>query len=161
MEVKFVKLSPEARLPKRATEKAAGYDLEIPRDTIIHHGRQVIKLDIAIQMPDDIQGLVDPRSGFSAKGFEGYAISFNGKVSNMPYRFDCDVIHGKIDPDFTDGIGIIVNSQENIDFMVKAGTRIAQLTFVKFEVADWKEVDKLDETERGTGGWGHTGTKPL
>lgn len=161
MKVKFVKLSPEARLPKRATENAAGYDLEIPRDTIIHHGRQVIKLDLAIQMPNDIQGLVDPRSGFSAKGFEGHAISFDGRVSKLTYRFDCDVIHGKIDPDYRDGIGVIVHSREKEDFMVKEGARIAQLTFVKFEVADWEEVEKLDETERGKGGFGHSGTKPL
>ena len=141
MKVRFKKLSPEAILPKRSTEFAAGYDLSIPRDTIIKFGRQVIKLDIAIEMPNDVQGLVDPRSGFSAKGF--------------------DVIHGKIDPDYRDGIGIIIQSHEKSDFMVKAGTRIAQLTFVKFEVADWEEVEELSETERNKGGFGHTGTQKL
>ena len=161
MKVKFKKLSPEAILPKRSTPDAAGYDLSIPRDAIVHHGRQVIKLDVAIQMPNDVQGLVDPRSGFSAKGFEGYVINPDNTLSSEPKRFDCDVIHGKIDPDFRNGIGVILNSQEKEDFFVKAGTRIAQLTFVKFEVADWEEVDELDDTERGTGGFGHTGTQKL
>lgn len=161
MKVKFKKLSPEAILPKRSTEFAAGYDLSIPRDTIIHNGRQVIKLDIAIQMPNDTQGLVDPRSGFSAKGFEGYSIDYLGLPSEKPKRFNCDVVHGKIDPDFRDGIGIIVNSHETENFMVKEGSRIAQLTFVKFEVAEWEEVEKLDESERGTGGFGHSGIQKL
>ena len=161
MKVRFKKLSPEAILPKRSTEFAAGYDLSIPRDTVIKYGRQVIKLDIAIEMPNDVQGLVDPRSGFSAKGFEGHAMSFDGRVSHTPYRFDCDVIHGKIDPDYRDSIGIIIQSHEKSDFMVKAGTRIAQLTFVKFEVAEWEEVEELSETERNKGGFGHTGTQKL
>lgn len=161
MKVKFVKLSPDAILPKRSTEYAAGYDLSIPRDTIIHNGRQVIKLDIAIQMPNDTQGLVDPRSGFSAKGFEGYVINSDNTLSLEPKRFDCNVVHGKIDPDYRNDIGVIINSYEKEDFFVKAGTRIAQLTFVKFEVADWEEVDELDDTERGTGGFGHTGTQKL
>ena len=159
MKVKFKKLSPEAILPQRATENAAGYDLAIPRNTYIHPGRQVIKLDIAIQMPIDIQGLVDPRSGFSVKGFEGYRLDVNGNPTGEPVRFDCDVIHGKIDPDFRDGIGIIIHSHEKEDFFVAEKSRIAQLTFVKFEVAEWEESDNLDETERGTGGFGHTGVK--
>ena len=161
MKIKFKKITPEAILPKRSTEYAAGYDLSIPKDTVIHYGRQIIKTGIAMQMPNDIQGLVDPRSGFSAKGFEGYTIYSEGMISTETKRFDCDVVHGKIDPDYRNDIGIIINSHEKEDFLVKAGTRVAQLTFVKFEVADWEEVDELDDTERGTGGFGHTGTQKL
>lgn len=161
MKVKFKKLSEDAVLPVRSTNMAAGYDLAVPRDIVVVPGRQVIKLDFAMQMPDDIQGLVDPRSGFSAKGFEGFKIDYLGMATGEPVRFDCDVIHGKVDPDYTGCVGIIVHSHETEKFLVKAKSRIAQLTFTKFEVAEWVEVDELDKTERGTGGWGHTGTQPL
>lgn len=161
IKVKFVKLSQEAILPERSTEHAAGYDIYTPRDVIIHHGRQIIPTDIAIQMPNDVQALVEPRSGFSAKGFEGYAISFDQRLSTIPYRFDADVITGKVDPDYRNGLGIIVKSNEKDDFFIKAGTRIAQLTFVHFEEAEWEEVDELDKTERGGGGFGHSGSGKL
>ena len=161
MKVKFLDLTGKAVLPKRATEKAAGYDLSIPRDTIIEYGRQVIKLEFAIQMPDNLQAHIEPRSGFSAKGFEGFLLNEEGNPHGLPQRFDCEVLRGKVDPDYTGSVGVIVHSRNPEPFFVKKGTRVAQMSFSQFEVVDFDIVDKLDETERGDGGWGHSGTQKL
>lgn len=75
-----------------------------------------------------------------------------------PKRFDCDVIEGKIDSDYRKGVGVIIHSRDKRTFLIKAGTRIAQMTFHKVETVEWEETDELSETERD-GGFGSTGTK--
>lgn len=173
MKVKFKKLHEGARLPEKATEGSAAYDLYVPEDVIIKPGRQVIPLGFAMEMEPEYEALVNPRSGFSSKGMEGYAMgvipgyalipahvvgnTLEG-VAIKPLRFDCDVIEGKIDADYRDGIGVIVHSREDWKFLVKAGTRIAQMTFHKVETVQWEEADELSETNR-EGGFGSTGTK--
>lgn len=176
MKVKFKKLHEGARLPEKATEGSAAYDLYVAKDVIIKPGRQVIPLGFAMEMEPEYEALVNPRSGFSSKGMEGYAMgalipgyalspahvvgnTLEG-VAIKPSRFDCDVIEGKIDADYRDGIGVIVHSRENWKFLVKAGTRIAQMTFHKVESVQWEETDELSETDR-EGGFGSTGTKEL
>lgn len=73
-----------------------------------------------------------------------------------PKGFDCDVIEGKIDSDFRNGIGVIIHSRDKRTFLIKAGTRIAQMTFHKVEDVEWEEADTLSETGRD-GGFGSTG----
>jgi dUTP pyrophosphatase len=190
MKVKFKKLLPGAILPKKATEGSEAYDLYVPEDVIIKPGRQIIQLGFAMEMEPGYQALVEPRSGFSSKGMEGYhvqeehRVSFNPDYVNIwwpnpdprreetpeiihknksyiaiePERFDCDVVVGKIDADYREGIGVIVNNRDKRTFIIKAGTRIAQLTFLKVETAEWEETDTLSETDRD-GGFGSTGTK--
>lgn len=190
MKTKFKKLLPGAKLPKKATEGSAAYDLYVPEDVTIKPGRQIILLGFAMEMEPGYQALVEPRSGFSSKGMEGYHIqeehkvSFNPGYANLwwpnpnprreetpeiirenksyiaiePERFDCDVVVGKIDADYREGIGVIVNNRDKRTFMVKAKTRIAQLTFLKVETVEWEETDTLSETDRD-GGFGSTGTK--
>lgn len=75
-----------------------------------------------------------------------------------PKGFDCDVIEGKIDSDFRKGVGVIVHSRDKRTFLIKAGTRIAQMTFHKVETVEWEETDELSQTDRD-GGFGSTGTK--
>lgn len=165
MKIKFKKLHEGARLPKKATEGSAAYDLYVAEDVIIKPGRQVIPLGFAMEMPEGIQALVNPRSEFSSKGMEG--CKMNLKFSNVePFyelipteeiaRFDCDVIEGKIDSDYRGGVGVIIHNHD-CTFLVKAGTRIAQMTFSKVESPVFEEVEKLSETERGARGCGSTG----
>lgn len=178
MKVKFKKLLPGAVLPKKATEGSVAYDLYVPEDITIKPGRQIIPLGFAMEMEDGYEALVDPRSGFSSKGMEGYLLGniltcniLAGEVFRMgaqtpltegvaleTSRFDCDVIEGKIDWDYRDECKVIVHNREGIKFLVKAGTRIAQMTFHKVETVEWEETDTLSESDRD-GGFGSTGTK--
>lgn len=172
MKVKFKKLNEGARLPNKATEGSAAYDLYVAEDVIIKPGRQVIPLGFAMEMEPGYEALVDPRSGFSSKGMEGHRmemvphhtfLSYFGEltvcapyVSFFPERFNCDVIEGKIDSDYRGGVGAIVHNRENVEFLIKAGTRIAQMTFHKVESPDFEEVEELSESNRD-GGFGSTG----
>lgn len=177
MKIKFKKLTQGAILPKKATEGSAAYDLYVPEDVIVNPGRQIIPLGFAMEMEPGYQALVEPRSGFSSKGIEGYEylgahpfrrlwhLDFtDAPPKNTTYaalgtdRFDCDVIVGKIDADYRGGVGAILNNRDFRSFIIKAGTRIAQLTFLKVENAEWEETDTLSETDR-EGGFGSTGTK--
>lgn len=163
MKVFFKILKEGVALPKKATEGSAAYDLCVPEDTIIQPGRQVIPLGFAMEMPKGIEALIDPRSGFSSKGMEGYLVGETSTGEGMamlltPCRFDCDVIEGKIDSDYRDSVGVIVHNRDYRRFLIKAGTRIAQMTFHKVETVQWEETDSLSETER-EGGFGSTGTK--
>ena len=189
MKVKFKKLHEGARLPEKATEGSAAYDLYVAEEVIIEPGRQIIPLGFAIEMEPGYEALVDPRSGFSSKGMEGHEIvtvyeykAPNGVTITGKYnpvmtlsthlmdcvttkcmelnskRFDCDVIEGKIDPDYRKGVGVIVHNRDKRTFLIEAGTRIAQMTFHKVETVQWEETDELSETDRD-GGFGSTGTK--
>lgn len=182
MKNKFKRLHEGAILPKKATAGSAAYDLYVPEDVIINPGRQIIKLGFAMEMEPGYQALVEPRSGFSSKGMEGYEVvrlwtykSSFGEVTGFvgprevadaqvkehiareSERFDCDVIVGKIDADYRDGIGVILNNRGKRTFLIKKGTRIAQLTFLQVEDAEWEEAYTLSETDRD-GGFGSTGT---
>lgn len=147
MEIKVKKLSEDAIIPRKATEGAAAYDLYVPRETVINKRRQIIPLDIAMSIPYGYEVKIEPRSGFASKGIEAR----NGE------RKDADVLVGKIDSDYRGCIGVIIKSNESYPFIIGKGTRIAQMTIYKVEDADFVTVDELDETDRGEGGFGHTG----
>ncbi len=168
MKVLFKKINPKAIRPKRATPGSAGYDLYVPEDFTVTRGRQVIPLGFAMEMEPGHEALVKPRSGFSSKGMEGYRVEYimtnhgfdlekTPRVCKHPQRFDCDVIEGKVDWDYRKGVGVIINNRSPYDFVIKAGTRIAQLTVHKVETVEWEEVDELSPSERD-GGFGSTGT---
>lgn len=153
MEVKIKKLSENAIIPVKATSGSAAYDVFLPRNYRIRPGRQVLPLDLSIELPHGYQAMIEPRSGFSAKGFEGES------NPGYPCRYDADVIQGKIDSDHRGNIGVIVKSKDC--FTALKGTRVAQLTIQKVEDAYFVECDQLSETERGSGGFGHTGTNKI
>ena len=151
MEVKIKKLHPDAVIPKKGTEGSAGYDVYLPREYKLYKGRNVLLLDLSIELPYGYEAKIEARSGFSAKGIEGMSI-FSDEVK----RFDADVITGKVDADYRGNMGVIIYSKEC--FRIKKWTRIAQLTIYKVEDSSFKEVEELSETERSKGGFGHTGT---
>ena len=156
--MKIKLLSSNAKVPTKGSEQAAGYDLYVPKDIVINPGRNIIPIDIAIALCPGYEAQIRPRSGFSAKGFEGYTITDNGH-EEAPTRFDCDVLIGTIDSDYRGNVGVIVNSHETKPFLVSTGTRIAQMVIEKHWNEDLIAVDGLDNTERGKGGYNSTGTR--
>lgn len=155
-------------LPKKATEGSAGYDLFAPKNVTIHPGRSVIPLNFRLALPKGIGATVNPRSGFTLKGFEGYSseeyycspegwkIHDGGKG---PSRFNADVIWGLIDSDYRGVCGVLVISHEKEPFLLAKGTKFAQMCFQRYEDVDFHEVKELEDTDRSGGGFGHTGTK--
>lgn len=167
--VKFIPLSKEYFAPTKSDEYAIGYDVYAPEDIKIPaHSRAMVPLGFGIQLPYGIECKIESRSGFAAKGFEGYgAWKERRKLFGIiPYwktlygkhRFNADVISGKIDPAYQDKLNVVIKNDDG-EFTVKKGTRIAQLTFYKTYACDIEEVEKFDDDypNRG-GGIGHSGT---
>lgn len=170
-EFEVVLLSPTAVLPKKSVRGAIGYDLSLPRDVKVPaHSRIAIPIDIAINLPYGVEGKIEPRSGHSSKGMEGYGIKTEvvkrilgifpvKKTRSGRMRFDADVLIGKIDPNYTDNIHIILKNND-VEFTIRAGARIAQLSFYQTTSPFLRVVEKLTCKSRG-GGLGHTGTDRL
>ena len=145
--IKIKRLSKDALIPVRATDGAACFDLYVPTDTPIQKGRNIIPLELSIELPHGVYAEIRPRSGFSAKGFED--------VTGC--RRDADVLHGIIDEDYRGNIGVIVRSEDY--FIVGKGTRVAQMLIGTYLPCELAEVSELSETDRSSGGFGSTGTK--
>ena len=132
-------------LPQYATEGAAGMDLRANIDEPIvlkPLERKLIPTGLYISLPVGYEAQVRPRSGLALK----HGIS----VCNTP---------GTVDADYRGQVGVILINLSNEDFVVEDGERIAQMVIAKHERAEWLPVEELDETERGAGGYGHTGSK--
>ena len=132
-------------LPKYQTSQSAGMDLRANIDAPVllkPLDRKLIPTGLHISLPEGYEAQIRPRSGLAIK--KGIT------VINTP---------GTIDPDYTGDVGVILVNISNEDFVVQPGDRIAQMVINKFEQAEFEVVEELDETERGEGGFGHTGTK--
>uniref|UniRef100_A0A0A9ZBI7 Deoxyuridine 5'-triphosphate nucleotidohydrolase n=1 Tax=Lygus hesperus TaxID=30085 RepID=A0A0A9ZBI7_LYGHE len=137
--LRFVKLTENAHAPSKGSELAAGYDLKSAYDyTIPARGKELVKTDIQIQVPEGCYGRVAPRSG-------------------LAWKHHIDVGAGVIDADYTGNVGIVMFNHGPEDFKVKAGDRVAQLICEKICYPDIQEVKTVDETKRGAGGFGSTG----
>ena len=147
MEIKIKRLSDDALIPVRATNGAACFDLYVPRDTPIQKGRNVIPLDLAIELPGGFYAEIRPRSGFSAKGMED--------VTGC--RRDADVLHGCVDEDYRGNVGVIIRSEDF--FVIGRGTRIAQMLISEYRQCDLVEAEALTSTDRQANGFGSTGIK--
>jgi dUTP pyrophosphatase len=147
LEVRIVQL-PHAEglpLPAYQTAAAAGLDLvaAVQQPVTIAPGTYAtIPTGIVLALPVGTEGQVRPRSGLAAK----HGVT----VLNAP---------GTIDADYRGEVGVILINHGRSDFVVERGMRIAQLIIAPVAVAALKLVAKLDETDRGTGGFGSTGTK--
>ena len=133
------------QLPTYATELSAGMDLRANIDesiTLNPMERRIIPTGLYIALPPGYEAQVRPRSGLALK----HGIT----VLNSP---------GTIDADYRGEICVILVNLSNEPFVVENGERIAQMVVTKHERVEWQEVEVLDETERGAGGFGHTGTK--
>ena len=133
------------KLPEYATSQSAGMDLRanIEKPIILTPlERKLIPTGLHIALPVGYEAQVRPRSGLALK----HGIT----VLNTP---------GTIDADYRGDIGVILINLSNESFEIKPGERIAQLVIAKYEQISWEQVEVLDETERGSGGYGHTGVK--
>ncbi len=131
-------------LPQYATPLSAGMDLRANLDapvTLKPLQRCLIPTGLYIALPDGYEAQIRPRSGLALK--KGITLL------NTP---------GTIDADYRGEIGVILVNLSPEDFVVEDGERIAQMVIARYEKAEWTEVEILDETERGAGGFGHTGT---
>lgn len=138
-------------LPTYSTEYSAGMDIranlkdEKGNDKVISIApgeRVLVPTGLYIQLPYGYEAQIRPRSGLALK----YSIT----VLNTP---------GTIDADYRGEIGVCLINHGNDTFDVHHGDRIAQIVFAKVEQVQFIEFDKLDDTERGIGGFGHTGVK--
>ena len=132
-------------LPQYATEQSAGMDLRANIDepiTLKPLECKLIPTGLHIALPVGFEAQVRPRSGLALK--KGIT------VLNTP---------GTIDADYRGEIGVVLINLSNEDFVVEDGERIAQMVIARHEQGEFIPVDVLDETERGEGGYGHTGVK--
>lgn len=132
-------------LPEYATAQSAGMDLRanITEPIVLQPMERVlVPTGLHIALPADYEAQVRPRSGLALK----HGIT----VLNAP---------GTIDADYRGEIGVLLINLSNIPFEITDGERIAQLVIASYEQAEWNSVTVLDDTERGDGGYGHTGTK--
>ncbi|XP_041644647.1 deoxyuridine 5'-triphosphate nucleotidohydrolase, mitochondrial isoform X2 [Cheilinus undulatus] len=137
--LRFAKLSEHATTPTRGSAKAAGYDLYSAYDYSIGPlDKAIVKTDIQIAVPHGCYGRVAPRSGLAAKNF-------------------IDVGAGVVDEDYRGNVGVVLFNFGKETFEVKKGDRVAQLVCEKICYPDLEELESLDETERGAGGFGSTG----
>lgn len=130
-------------LPHYATEQSAGMDLSaaIDQPIIIKVGQvEIVPTGIAIALPAGTEAQVRPRSGLAAKN--------SITVLNAP---------GTIDADYRGEIKAILINHGQEDFTITPGMRIAQMVIAKYEHVQLEETDSLDDTNRGTGGFGSTG----
>ncbi|MDD6891108.1 MAG: dUTP diphosphatase [Bacteroidales bacterium] len=142
MEVCIINRSKHA-LPHYATEQSAGMDLRANLEEPVELKpleRRLIPTGLYIALPEGYEAQVRPRSGLALK--QGITLL------NAP---------GTIDADYRGEIGVILVNLSAETFVVKDGERIAQLVIARHEHISWKAVETLEETERGAGGFGHTG----
>lgn len=144
MEVKIVNKS-RHQLPSYATLLSAGMDLRanISEDIILKPLQRVlVPTGLFIALPQGYEAQIRPRSGLALKS--------GITLLNSP---------GTVDADYRGEIGVILANLSDKDFTIKDGDRIAQMVIAKYELVEWCEVKELDNTERGEGGFGHSGVK--
>lgn len=142
MKVKIINESHHP-LPTYATIQSAGVDLRANLDapiTLMPLQRALVPTGLRIALPPGVEAQVRPRSGLALK----YGIT----VLNSP---------GTIDADYRGLIGVILINLSKEPFIITDGERIAQMVIARHEQAEWELTDTLDETERGEGGFGHSG----
>ena len=131
-------------IPAYATEHSAGMDIcaAVDGDFVLKAGETaLVPSGFAIALPEGYEAQVRPRSGLAIKHQIG--------ILNAP---------GTIDADYRGEVKVILTNFGKKDFVIKRGDRIAQLVVAPYTRVVWEEKDSLDDTARGAGGFGHTGT---
>ncbi len=144
MKIKIINKSRHS-LPHYETIASAGMDLRasLTESRILKPlERTIVGTGLFIELPIGFEAQVRPRSGLAAK--KGIT------VLNAP---------GTVDADYRGEIGVILVNLSNEDFTINNGERMAQLVIAKHERAEWEQVEILSDTDRGSGGFGSTGTK--
>jgi dUTP pyrophosphatase len=143
--IRIRRLDADVKLPERRHAGDAGYDLFARTDARLTPGggRALVPTGVAVAIPEGYAGFVQPRSGL--------ALRHGVTCLNTP---------GLIDAGYRDEISVLlVNLDPGLAFDVQRGDRIAQLVIQRVHEVEWDEVESLDDTARGTGGWGSTGSR--
>lgn len=136
-----IKVEDESLMPSYETLGSAGADLKANEEGVLMPGqRKLIKTGISIELPAGYEAQVRPRSGLALK----HGIT----MVNSPGTIDCD---------YRGEIGVILINHGDTPFEYKKGDRIAQLVIARYSRAEFQICSSLSETERGSGGFGHTG----
>lgn len=143
LQIKFVKLREGAHIPQKAHEDDAGFDLYASEDFLLKaHGFGCVPTAISIELPHGTEAQVRPRSGLAAR----HGVT----VLNAP---------GTIDAGYRGEVKVILINHGDADFEITAGMRIAQLVISSVISAEFIEVSSLEDSDRGEGGFGSSGTK--
>lgn len=143
LELPIKRLDPSAPIPAHAKPGDAGVDLVANEPVLLkaHGGRAIVPTGIAVAIPEGFAGFVQPRSGLARD--HGVTVLNSPGLIDSGYRGEIQIL--------------LVNTDPREDFEIRRGERIAQLVIKKVEHVDFVLVDDLDPSERGTGGWGHSG----
>ncbi|KAF7070024.1 hypothetical protein CFC21_103599 [Triticum aestivum] len=137
--LKVKKLSANAVLPSRGSALAAGYDLSSAVEAVVPaRGKALVATDLSVAVPQGTYARIAPRSG-------------------LAWKHSIDVGAGVVDADYRGPVGVILFNHSDADFAVRPGDRVAQLVIERIATPDVAEVDDLDATVRGEGGFGSTG----
>ncbi len=143
LRIPVLRIDPELPLPEYAKPGDAGVDLRAPGDVVLTPGggRALVPTGVAVAIPRGYAGFVQPRSGLA-----------------MKHGVTCLNTPGLIDADYRGELKVLLVNTDPVEpFEVRRGERIAQLVIQAVEHVTFAEVAELDETERGEGGFGHTG----
>lgn len=133
------KLSDAATVPTRGSLGAAGYDLSAAHECMVPaRGKALVKTDVSVAIPEGTYARIAPRSG-------------------LAWKHSIDVGAGVVDADYRGNVGVILFNLSDQDFQVNVGDRIAQLILERIVTPEVLEVENLDDTARGVGGFGSTG----
>lgn len=143
MNLRVKRLRENVHLPTRGSSGAVGYDLYSDEDVVVPRGgRALVGTGVACVLPVGTYGRVAPRSGLAVK-------------------HGINVGAGVVDPDYTGEVKVLLFNHGADAFEVKRGDRVAQLILERCETPDVEEVGAIEDTERGAGGFGSTGTNHL
>ena len=150
--IKVKKLNKDAIMPRRGREGDACFDLfTVGHAEVDQFETIVIPTGIAIELPANYEAEIRPRSGISLKGVNGLLHSGEGGF------FECTVVQGTIDSNYRGEIGIIFKNETAYNYIIPAGTKLAQMKINEVPQIELVEVEELTDSNRGDKGFGSSG----
>lgn len=144
-------------MPQKATKGSAAFDIYVPEDVEISHGRQVIDMKFAIEMPENKAALIKPRSGCTLRGIEVL-----NTVTGKTHCIDAEVKIGLVDSDYRKNVGTLLQVYDvpalGEQWIIQKGSRISQMRIVEVPSVELVLAEMLSVTDRD-GGFGSTGVR--
>lgn len=144
-------------MPQKATKGSAAFDIYVPEDVEISHGRQVIDMKFAMEMPENKAALIKPRSGCTLRGIEVL-----NTVTGKTHCIDAEVKIGLVDSDYRKNVGTLLQVYDvpvlGEQWIIQKGPRISQMRIVEVPSVELVLAEMLSVTDRD-GGFGSTGVR--
>lgn len=144
-------------MPQKATKGSAAFDIYVPEDVEISHGRQVIDMKFAMEMPENKAALIKPRSGCTLRGIEVL-----NTVTGKTHCIDAEVKIGLVDSDYRKNVGTLLQVYDvpvlGEQWIIQKGSRISQMRIVEVPSVELVLAEMLSVTDRD-GGFGSTGVR--